>query len=101
MNKNKLIIICLSIIILVSVGLNFLFFRSRNYYLQLNSLQLNPLAIKYYPIDTNPKEAKNLNQKKLYFFLEILVPVVGIHLKVLMILILLIEEFMGKLQGKF
>lgn len=69
MNKNKLIIICLSIIILVSVRLNFLFFnRSRNYYLQLNSLQLNPLAIKYYPLDTNPKETKNSNQKKIVFF---------------------------------
>lgn len=69
MNKNKLIIICLSIIILVSLRLNFLFFnRSRNYYLQLNSLQLNPLAIKYYPIDTNPKETKNPNQKNIVFF---------------------------------
>ncbi|MGB3514236.1 MAG: GDSL-type esterase/lipase family protein [Microcoleaceae cyanobacterium] len=69
MNKNKLIIICLSIIILVSVGLNFLFFnRSRNYYLQLNSLQLNPLAINFYPIDTNPKETKNSNQKNIVFF---------------------------------
>ncbi|NES67587.1 MAG: SGNH/GDSL hydrolase family protein [Okeania sp. SIO2D1] len=69
MNKNKLIIICLSIIILVSVGLNFLFFnRGRNYYLQLNSLQLNPLAIKFYPVDANPKETKNPNQKNIVFF---------------------------------
>lgn len=69
MNKNKLIIICLSTIILVSVRLNFLFFnRSRNYYLQLNSLQLNPLAIKFYPVDANPKETKNFNQKNIVFF---------------------------------
>ncbi|MDY7007261.1 MAG: GDSL-type esterase/lipase family protein [Cyanobacteriota bacterium] len=69
MNKNKLIIICLSIIILVSVRLNFLFFyRSRNYYLQLNSLQLNPLAINFYPLDPNPKETGNSNQKNIIFF---------------------------------
>lgn len=69
MNKDKLIIICLSIIILISVGLNFLFLnRSRNYYLQLNSLQLNPLAIKFYPLDPNPEETGNSNQKNIVFF---------------------------------
>ncbi|WP_287526503.1 GDSL-type esterase/lipase family protein [Okeania sp. SIO2C2] len=56
---------------MVSVGLNFLFFnRSRKFYLQLNSLQLNPLAIKFYPMDTNPKEIKNPNQKNVVFFGE-------------------------------
>ncbi len=69
MNKNKIIISCLSIIILVSLGLNFLFFnRSRKFYLQLNSLQLNPLAINYYPLIPNPEETGNFQQKNIVFF---------------------------------
>ncbi|NEP79247.1 MAG: SGNH/GDSL hydrolase family protein [Okeania sp. SIO3B3] len=48
--------------------MSFFFNRSRKFYLQLNSLQLNPLAIKFYPIDTNSKEAKNPNQKNIVFF---------------------------------
>ncbi|NEO53279.1 MAG: SGNH/GDSL hydrolase family protein [Okeania sp. SIO3B5] len=69
MNKTKIIIICLSIIILVSLRLNFLFFnRSRKFYLQLNSLQLNPLAINYYPVDPNPEETGNFQQKNIIFF---------------------------------
>ena len=69
MNKNKIIIICLSIIILVSIRLNFIFFnRSRNFYLQLNSLQLNPLAINYYPLKPNPEETGNSQQKNIIFF---------------------------------
>ncbi len=69
MNKNKIIIICLSIIILISLRLNFLFFnRSRKFYLQLNSLQLNPLAINYYPLDSNPEETGNSQQKNIIFF---------------------------------
>lgn len=69
MNKNKIIISSLSIIILVSLWLNFLFFnRSRNFYLQLNSLQLNPLAINYYPLEPNPEETGNSQQKNIVFF---------------------------------
>ncbi|MGD1702152.1 SGNH/GDSL hydrolase family protein [Dapis sp. BLCC M229] len=69
MNKNKIIIIFLSIITLVSLWLNFLFFnRSRNFYLKLNSLQLNPLAINYYPLAPNPEETGNSQQKNIIFF---------------------------------
>ncbi len=69
MNKNKIIIICLSIIILVSLRLNLVFFnRSRKFYLQLNSLQLNPLAINYYPLVPNPEETGNSQQKNIIFF---------------------------------
>ncbi len=69
MNKNKIIISYLSIIILVSLWLNFLFFnRSRKFYLQLNSLQLNPLAINYYPLIPNPEETGNSQQKNIVFF---------------------------------
>lgn len=72
MNKNQQIIIylsILSIIVLVSVPLNFLFFyRSRNFYLKLNYLQLNPLAINHYPVTHNPKPTQNSTQKKIVFF---------------------------------
>ncbi|MGK7922567.1 MAG: SGNH/GDSL hydrolase family protein [Trichodesmium sp.] len=69
MNKNKIIISSLSIIILVSLWLNFLFFnRSRKFYLQLNYLLLNPLAISYYPLGLNPEETGNSQQKNIVFF---------------------------------
>ncbi|MGD1805736.1 SGNH/GDSL hydrolase family protein [Dapis sp. BLCC M126] len=69
MDKNKIVTVCLSTIILVSLWLNFLFFnRSRNFYLQLNSLQLNPLAINYYPLVPNPEETGNSQQKNIIFF---------------------------------
>jgi len=69
MKKNKMIIIFLSITTLVSLWFNFLFFnRSRNFYLQLNSLLLNPLAISYYPITPNPEETGNSQQKNIIFF---------------------------------
>ncbi len=65
MHKNQLIILCLSIIILVSVSLNFLlFYIAKNYYLRLNSHTLDPLGINYY----TQNQTLNYSQKKVIFF---------------------------------
>ncbi len=69
MHKNQLIILCLSIIILVSVSLNFLlFYIAKNYYLRLNSQTLDPLGLNYYPLNTNQNQTLNSSQKKVIFF---------------------------------
>ncbi len=69
MNKNKIIIICLSIITLVSVWLSLRYYqKSKNLYLQFNSLQLNPLSINDYPVEVSPQETGNPKQKKIIFF---------------------------------
>ncbi|MGK7922566.1 MAG: SGNH/GDSL hydrolase family protein [Trichodesmium sp.] len=69
MYKNQLIILCLSIIILVSVPLNFLlFYIAKNYYFRLNYQTLDPLGINYYPVNTNQNQTLNSYQKKVIFF---------------------------------
>lgn len=69
MHKNQLIILCLSIIVLVSVSLNFLlFYITKNYYLRLNSQTLDPLGLNYYPLNANQNQTINSSQKNVIFF---------------------------------
>ena len=69
MHKNQLIIIFLSIIVLVSVPLNFLlFYITKNYYFGLNSQTLDPLGINYYPPNAHQNQTLNSSQKKVIFF---------------------------------
>ncbi len=68
MNKHRLIIICLSIVILVSVPLNFVLFYIGNiFYLRLNAEKLDPYGINYYSVDTNQYRALNSGEKNIIF----------------------------------
>lgn len=69
MHKNQLIIIGLSIIILISVPLNFgLFYIAKTFYLRLNAEKLDPYGINYYPLDVSQNPTPNSSQKNLVFF---------------------------------
>ncbi len=69
MHKNQLIIIFLSIIICVSVPLNFLLFDiAKNYYFRLNYHSLDPLGINYYPLNADQNQTLNSFQKMVIFF---------------------------------
>ncbi|NEO53278.1 MAG: hypothetical protein F6K54_09420 [Okeania sp. SIO3B5] len=69
MHKNQLIIIFLSIILLVSVPLNFLlFYFAKKYYLLLNYHKLDPFGINYYPLNVNQNQTLNSSQKNVVFF---------------------------------
>ena len=69
MSKNKLIIICLSTFLLVSVSVDFIFFYiAKNFYLRLNATKLDPYGINYYPVDANQNQSLNSTQINVVFF---------------------------------